>query len=120
MTRARTRTRTRTRKPKRKRTRAPARDGQRLRGRYRLGAGAVGKAVLLGAGADVNARGRDGWTPLGLAVRSGAVATPKALLAAKAAPHHAGGNGKTPLEIATINKKKGLVELLQACSLGAS
>lgn len=70
--------------------------------------------LLAKHGADVDARGRDGWTPLGLAVRSGNAETAKALLEAKADPHAASGNGKTPLEIATLNKKKNLVELLQA------
>lgn len=65
-------------------------------------------------GADVNAQGRDGWTPLGLAVRSGAVDTARALLDAKADPNTASGNGKTPIEIASVKGKKALIELLEA------
>ena len=53
-----------------------------------------------------------------LAVRSGATDTAKALLDVKADPHTASGNGKSPIEIATVNRKKGLVELLQGMSLG--
>lgn len=70
---------------------------------------------LLGEhGADMNAQGRDGWTPLGLALRSGNLGTTRALLDAKADPNAASGNGKTPIEIATVNGKKALVELLEA------
>ena len=50
--------------------------------------------------------GRDGWTPLGFAARSGNVAIAKALLNAGAArdlPCNA--SGKTPREIAAINAK---------------
>ena len=42
--------------------------------------------------------------------------TTKALLAAKASPHAPCGNGKTPIEIATSNGKKAIVELLQAAT----
>ena len=73
--------------------------------------------LLARHGAHVNAFGRDGWTPLGLAVRSGALATAKALLEAKADVSVPSGNGKTALEIATINKKVELCELLQAVQL---
>ena len=45
----------------------------------------------------------------------GAIDMAKALLDAKADPHATCGNGnKTPIEIATINRKAALVELLQA------
>ena len=58
--------------------------------------------------------GRDGWTPLGIAARSNAVSSAKALLDAKANPTIASGNGKTPLEIAKINGRAGeLVALLE-------
>ena len=73
--------------------------------------------MLAAHGADVDAPGRDGWTPLGLAVRSNAVDAAKLLLEAKASPHAASGNGKTPIEVASINGKAGLVELLQAAKI---
>ena len=75
--------------------------------------------LLLRYGADVNAPGRDGWTPLGLAVRSNAVSAVKALLEAKADAHRQtnSSNGKTALEIATLNKKPQLIELLSAVSV---
>ena len=68
--------------------------------------------LLTKHGAKVDAPGRDGWTPLCMAVRSNAVDTAKALLDANANPHAASGNGKTPLEIASINGKAAVVELL--------
>jgi ankyrin repeat protein len=73
--------------------------------------------LLTAHGAAVDVPGRDGWTPLGMAVRSNAVDVVKALLEAKASPHAASGTGKTPLEIANINGKAGLVELLQAVEI---
>ena len=73
--------------------------------------------LLSDNGADVNALGRDDWTPLGLAVRSNAVETVKVLLAAHANMHAVAGNGKTALEIATVNGKQGLVELLKQVDL---
>ena len=70
--------------------------------------------VLTKHGAAVDAVGRDGWTPLGLAARSGAIDAAKALIAAGAKVSIAsGGNGKTPLEIATLNKKPAMCELLR-------
>ena len=69
--------------------------------------------LLVARGADVDARGRDGWTPLGLAARTGAVDIAKALLEARADVHAVSGNGRTPIEIATINRKHGLLELMQ-------
>ena len=74
--------------------------------------------LLTSHGANVNAIGRDGWTPLGLAVRSGATEAAKVLLEAKASVDMpCGTSGKTPLEIATINNKKGLIEMLQAVAI---
>ena len=52
-----------------------------------------------------------------MACRSNATDTVKALLEAKASPDTASGNGKTPLEIASINGKAGLVELLQGAKV---
>lgn len=73
--------------------------------------------LLTKYGAAVDAVGRDGWTPLGLAVRSNAVDAAKALLEAKADVHKAAsGNGKTPLEIASINKKPEITKLLEAAA----
>ena len=51
--------------------------------------------LLVERGADADACGRDGWTPLGIAARSNAVSSAKALLDAKANPTIASGNGKT-------------------------
>ena len=73
--------------------------------------------LLTKHGAAVDAGGRDGWTPLGLAVRSNAVDAAKALLEAKADVHKAAsGNGKSPLEIASINKKPEMTKLLAAAA----
>ncbi len=69
--------------------------------------------LLAAAGAALDARGRDGWTALCLAARSGSVPAAKALLAAGADPSLAMVSGKTALEIATINKKVAIVKLLQ-------
>lgn len=64
---------------------------------------------------DVNAPGRDGWTPLCLAARSGCVPVAKELLAAGASTSVAmATSGKTALEIATVNKKSAFVKLLEA------
>ena len=73
--------------------------------------------LLVSHGANVDALGRDGWTPLCMAVRSNAVDTAKVLLDCNASLHAPAGNGKTPLEIASINGKAGVMELLQAVSL---
>lgn len=63
-------------------------------------------ALLAEYGASLDALGRDGWTPLGIAVRSNAVATAKALLEARANVHaKTGPNGQTPIEVATANLK---------------
>ena len=70
--------------------------------------------LLAEHGAALNAPGRDGWTPLGLASRSNAGGTVKALLQAKADVHAVGGNGKTALETAAASGKASIVELLQA------
>ena len=64
---------------------------------------------------DVNAPGRDGWTPLCLAARSGCVAAAKALLAAGATPDFVmAPSGNTALDIAAVNKKLAMVALLEA------
>jgi len=71
--------------------------------------------LLTDHGADPNAPGRDGWTPLCMAVRSNAVSTARALLEAKASVHAVCGNGKTALEVATTNKGNAeLLDLLRA------
>ena len=68
----------------------------------------------------VDAIGRDGWTPLCLAARSGAAEVAKALLAAGADVFAVSGNGKHALEIALINcknsktvRESGVLEVLQ-------
>ena len=72
--------------------------------------------LLTGRGAPVDAVGRDGWTPLCLAARQGSADIAKVLLEAHANVLVPSGNGKTPLEIATLNSKRNkseVVELLQ-------
>ena len=69
--------------------------------------------LLAQYGADVDAPGRDGWTPLSMAVRSNAVSTAKALIEAKASVHATSANGKTALDIATANKKGALAQEIQ-------
>ena len=73
--------------------------------------------LLAEHGAKVDVQGRDGWTPLCLAVRSNAVATARALLEAKANPDAVSGNGKTALEVAKLNSKSALVDLLEGLQL---
>ena len=74
--------------------------------------------LLCEHGAHVDAHGRDGWTPLCMAVRSNAVDTAKVLLDAKADVHAVAGNGKTALEVAKLNNKKPqMLEMLQAMTL---
>lgn len=61
----------------------------------------------------VDCAGRGGWTPLGLAARSGDVPAVKALLEGGADPAAVMPTvGKTPLEIARINKRVAVVKLL--------
>jgi ankyrin repeat protein len=62
--------------------------------------------LLVRRGAPVDALGKDGWTPLCLAARQGMPEVTKALLAARANVFTPSGNGKTPLEIATLNSKR--------------
>lgn len=72
--------------------------------------------LLTGYGASVDAIGRDGWTPLCLAARSGSLEVAKALLEARADVFALSGNGKSPLDIATLNSKhktSPVLELLQ-------
>ena len=76
--------------------------------------------LLTDRGAPVDAIGRDGWTPLCLAARSGAAEVAKALLAAGADVFAVSGNGKHALEIALINcknsktvRESGVLEVLQ-------
>ena len=61
--------------------------------------------VLAEHGASVDAIGRDGWTPLCLAARQGSSDVAKALLDAHANVFAPSANGKTALDIATINRK---------------
>lgn len=72
--------------------------------------------LLTGHGASVDAIGRDGWTPLCLAARQGSPDVAKALIAAGCNVFLPAGNGKTPLDIATMNvqhKKRGVLDVLQ-------
>ena len=70
--------------------------------------------LLTKHGANIDAPGRDGWTPLCMAVRSNSVAIAKVLVEAKANVDAVSGNGKSALEVATINNRKALIELLKA------
>ena len=70
--------------------------------------------ILAKHGAPMDAHGRDGWTPLALAVRSGAEEVARALIAAGADAHAISGKGSTPLEVATINNRQTLIELLKS------
>ena len=62
----------------------------------------------------VNERGQGGWTPLGLAARSGNQAVVAALLARGADPDVEAFQGKTPLQIAQCNERSAVAELLLA------
>ena len=62
---------------------------------------------------DMDATGRDGWTPLCLAARAGHVGVVKALLHAGADKTRAMPNGKTAAEVATINKRAAVLALLE-------
>ena len=65
--------------------------------------------------------GRDGWTPLGFAVRSGKVELAEALLEAGASPTAAVcSSGKTALEIARANRKPAMVQLLEGSGAQSS
>lgn len=69
-----------------------------------FGGGAGGGGGLLAAGARVNARDKDGWTPLHMAVQSSkAPAVVEALLAAGADPAAEDKEGKTPWHYAKEN-----------------
>ena len=70
--------------------------------------------LLLGAGAAVDAPGRDGWTPLALAARAGAVSVLAPLLAAGADPASPLPGGKSAAEVARLNKKVKAAEVLDA------
>ena len=70
--------------------------------------------LLLGAGAAVDAPGRDGWTPLALAARAGAVSVLAPLLAAGADPAARLPGGKSAAEVARLNKKVKAAEVLDA------
>jgi ankyrin repeat protein len=77
--------------------------------------------TLVELGAPVDARGLngqgDGWTPLCLAARAGAADVARALISGRADVHTPSSNGKTALEIATINKTRkdcrAVLEILQ-------
>ena len=68
----------------------------------------------LAAGANVNAKGENGWTPLHMAALSGHKEIAE-LLIAKAANKNAkgGGVGWTPLKIAIVMKNKETADLLR-------
>ena len=67
--------------------------------------------LLVKLGANLDARQMNGqgigWTPLCLAARAGAVDVIRELVASRANVHAISANGKSALEIATINRKRG-------------
>ena len=69
--------------------------------------------VLLKAGADVNARDKDGGTPLYAAVFWGHVELVKLLLEAGANVNAKGIGGDTPLHLAAIQGNVGAVKVLR-------
>ena len=66
--------------------------------------------LLTDHGAPANVRSTngpgDGWLPLCLAARDGHVGTARVLIAARANVHATSSNGKTALEIASINRTR--------------
>lgn len=64
----------------------------------------------------VNSMGRDGWSALGLASRVGDAAIVRALLDAGCDTEGVMKTGKTALEIAKLNKKTAVVQLLERSS----
>ena len=68
--------------------------------------------LLLKKGANVNAAGEDGWTPLMLAVRAGKLAAVEALLGAGADVAAQNQQGSTALHLAAINGKADICGLL--------
>ena len=74
----------------------------------------LGEEARSKGGLDVNGRGgKDGWTPLGLATRSGDLVTAGALLDLGADPHLVMFRGKSALDIARANAREGMVALLE-------
>jgi len=69
-------------------------------------------AVLIDAGADVNARQRHGWTPLHGAARNGSADSVKRLLAARADATAANDDGTTAIELARAAGHEEIVSLL--------
>ena len=69
----------------------------------------AGKNLLL----DIDAFGSGGWSALGLAVRVGNVSVVDTLLAAGANGNLPMGNGKSPLEIARVNKRACIIEAIR-------
>lgn len=65
------------------------------------------------ANLDVDAHGKGGWSPLGLAVRVGNTPVVDALLAAGARGDAVMGTGKTPLDIARVNNKLAIIETIE-------
>jgi len=76
-------------------------------------AAACGSGSGPGAALDVDSPGQGGWTALALAARSGYKAAAKALLEGGADPTAVMANGKSALDIARVNKKVGVVALLE-------
>jgi len=72
--------------------------------------------LLLRHGAPHSAPGKGGWTPIAIAARGGASAIVAELLAAGADPDVPTPCGKSLRELAVINKKDGVIEVLDRAS----
>ena len=66
--------------------------------------------LLLRCGAPHSAVGKDGWTPLALAARSGNLSAVMLLLAAGADPDARMPSGKSARELAIVNNKAKVIE----------
>jgi len=77
----------------------------------RFGRNEAVKALIEGK-ADVNEKGKYGWTPLTLAVFNGNMGNAELLISKGARINDAGPSGKTPLIMAILFDKKDMVKLL--------
>jgi len=76
--------------------------------------GNVAGALLKVEGINVNAKGKDGWTPLHFAAQNGHKEIVDALLAKEADVNAKGKDGRTPLHLAARNGRTEVVKILIA------